>query len=119
MADNATENGQLKTGITKVGASNVLTPRKTLTFENCETFHELVNGFITQNQTRIIIDCKTTPFIDSKALELLLQLHNTLKTKGGTLKITGLNSVCRDILLATRLINVLHVYEDIAEALRS
>jgi hypothetical protein len=30
-----------------------------------------------------------------------------------------LNAVCRDILLATRLINALLVYEDIAEALRS
>lgn len=119
MADNTTENGQLKTGITKVGASNVLTPRESLTYQNCEKFEALANELISKNQTRIIIDCKSTPFIDSKALELLLRLHNELKNKGGTLKITGLNAVCRDILLATRLVNALHVYEDIAEALRS
>lgn len=119
MAENAVESGQLKTGTTKVGASNVLTPRESLTYQNCEKFEELVNGLINKNQTRIIIDCKAIPFIDSKALELLLRLQSTLKTRGGTLKITGLNAVCRDILLATRLVNVLHVYEDIAEALRS
>jgi len=119
MTDNATENGQPKTGITKVGASNVLTPRESLTYQNSEKFEGLVNELINKNQTRIIIDFKTTAFIDSRALELLLQLQNTLKTRGGTLKITGLNAVCRDILLATRLVNVLNVYEDIAEALRS
>ena len=74
---------------------------------------------VNQNQTRLILDCKTAAFMDSKALELMLKLHNTLKDRDGALKITGLNAVCRDILLATRLINVLHVYEDIAEALRS
>jgi len=119
MVDNATENGLPKTGVTKVGASNVLTPRESLTYQNCEKLEDLVNGLISQNQIRIILDCKSTPFMDSKALELLLTLHKAVKTQGGVLKITGLNAVCRDILLATRLINVLHVYEDIAEALRS
>jgi anti-anti-sigma factor len=72
-----------------------------------------------KNQTRILLDCKTTDFIDSKALELLIQLHEDLEKRGGILKITSLNPVCRDILLATRLINTLNVYDDIAEALRS
>ena len=114
-----TENGPAKTGITKVGASNVLTPVGSLTFENCEKLNDLVNGLIDKNQTRIIIDFKTTAFIDSKALEILIQLHKTLEARGGALRIAGLNAVCRDILLATRLVNVLHVYEEIAEALRS
>ena len=119
MAANETENGLPKTGITKVGASNVLTPRESLTYQNCEDFEDRVNELIHQNQIRVILDCKSTPFMDSKALELLIKLHKELKTRGGVFKITGLNAVCRDILLATRLVNVLHVYEDIAEALKS
>ncbi len=119
MASSDTEKQQTKIGIKKVGASSVVAPGESLTYQNCKELEDLIKGLISQNQTRIILDCKTVPFMDSKVLELLLQLHNTLKNRGGALKITGLNAVCRDILLTTRLINILFVYEDIAEALRS
>ncbi|MBL7181178.1 MAG: STAS domain-containing protein [Desulfobacterales bacterium] len=119
MATSDTDQQKPKIGIKKVGASSVLTPGESLTYQNCKELEDLIQGLINKNQTRIILDFKTAAFMDSKALELMLQLHNTLKHRGGALKITGLNAVCRDILLATRLVNVLHVYEDIAEALRS
>jgi hypothetical protein len=35
------------------------------------------------------------------------------------LKIVGLNTVCRDILIVTRLINVFNIYSDVPEAVRS
>ncbi len=55
--------------------------------------------------------------LDSAALELMIDIHDTLMSQGGALKIVGLNEVCRDILLATRIINVLFVYKDINEAI--
>ena len=119
MAVSDIDRQQDKIGIKKVGASSVLTPDESLTYQNCKELEGLIQGLIDQNQTRIILDCKTVPFMDSKALELLIQLHNTLKQRDGALKITGMSAVCRDILMATRLINVFFVYEDIAEALRS
>jgi anti-anti-sigma factor len=119
MTSSDAEQQQSKIGIKKVGASSVVSPGESLTYQNCKELEDLIEGLAGQNQIRIILDCKNTPFMDSKGLELLLQLHNELKDRGGAIKITGLNAVCRDILLATRLINVLFVYEDIAEALRS
>lgn len=119
MASSDTEKQKSKIGIKKVGASSVVNPGESLTYQNCEELENLIKGLVSQNQTRIILDCKNTPFIDSKGLELLLQLHKDLKNRGGAIKITALNAVCRDILLSTRLINVFFVYEDIAEALRS
>jgi anti-anti-sigma factor len=119
MAGSDTEKQQSEITIKKVGASSVIIPGESLTYQNCKELEDLIKGLIGQNQTRIILDCKNAPFIDSKVLELLLLLHNELKNRGGAIKITGLNAVCRDILLSTRLINVFFVYEDIAEALRS
>jgi hypothetical protein len=49
----------------------------------------------------------------------LVRMHEELKMRGGVQKIIGLNTVCRDILDATRLINFLHVFNDINEAIRS
>jgi anti-anti-sigma factor len=57
-------------------------------------------------------------FLDSKALESLLYLHDRLKERGGMLKLANLNAVCRDILKVTRFINVFHVYQDVQEAIR-
>jgi anti-anti-sigma factor len=119
MADNDTETGPSKISVTKVGASSVLTPKESLTYQNCEDIQALAKGLLDQNKTRILLDCKTTDYFDSKALEFLIQLHEDLEKRGGILKITSLNAICRDILMATRLVNVLNVYEDIAEALRS
>ena len=119
MAGSDTGQQESKIVVKKVGASSVVNPGKSLTYQNYKELEDLINGLVSQNQTRIILDCKNTPFIDSKGLELLVQLHNELKNRGGAIKITALNAVCRDILLSTRLINVFFVYEDIAEALRS
>ncbi len=56
--------------------------------------------------------------MDSEALELLVRMHEELRNRDNILRIIGLNDVCRDIFLATRLI-YLHVYDDIHEAIKS
>ena len=119
MVGNGTRTDPSKIGVTKVGGSSVLLPKESLTLQNCGKIQDLIEGLIKQNQTRILLDCKNASFIDSAALELLVQLHKDLEKRGGVLKLTGLSAVNRDILLATRLINVFYVYEDIAKALKS
>ncbi len=99
-----------------IGGRTVLTPKSQITHENCHELEEQIDDAIQRNKTDMILDCKHVGFLDSAALQLLIQTHDELKNKGGALKIVGLNDVCRDILLATRLINVLFVYKDIHEA---
>ena len=99
-----------------MGGRTVLTPKSQITYENCHELEEQIDDAIQRNKTDIILDCKRVGLLDSAALQLLIQTHDELKNKGGALKIVGLNDVCRDILLVTRLINVLFVYKDIHEA---
>ena len=99
-----------------IRARVVLTLESSLTHENCHGLKERIDDAIQQNKTEIILDCKKAAFLDSSALEYLIQAHNGLKGNGGALKIIGLNGVCRDILVATRLINFLYVYADIHSA---
>jgi len=105
--------------IAKVGNHMVLSLKESFTWENCDHLEMTVSDLIDQNKSWIIIDFKSVPFIDSRALEILLRLNITLKQRGSLLKMIGLDSVCRDILMATRLINVFHVYEDIHQAIRA
>jgi anti-anti-sigma factor len=103
---------------TKIGAYAVLTPRDALSHQNCEELAELFSSQMNQSKSGIILDCKAVSFMDSAALELLLQVHGNLKSRGSVLKLCNLNAVCRDILLATRLVAILHIYQDVHDAIK-
>jgi len=104
--------------VAKVGTRTVLAPKESLTYETCEELEATFEECLNDRKADIILDCKAVTFMDSEALELLVRMHEELRTRGSVLKIITLNDVCRDIFVATRLIH-LHVYEDIHEAIRS
>ena len=91
--------------------------KQSITWENCDDLKKKLKKKIDAGHREIILDLKKVDHLDSAALELLVETHDSLMQVGGTLKIAGLNEVCRDILLATRIINILFVYKDINEAL--
>ena len=106
-----------KVGDMNGGSQTVLAPESSITHENCHELEESINDAVKQNKTEIILDCKSVPFLDSIALELMVKIHDEMSNKRGALKIVGLNAVCRDILKATRIINLLNVYDDIHKAI--
>ncbi len=101
-----------------VGVNTVLTIKESLTFQTCEELQKVFNQVFNRSRNRIVLDVKAVQYMDSQALELLLTMHDSLTNSGGILKIAGLTGTCRDILVATRLINLFHVYGDLPEALR-
>ena len=118
MSNSSENDASSKIGGTKVEGRVVLTPESSITYENCNEIEEKIDDELQQNKTEIILDFKHVELLDSAALEVLVQTHVELKSNGGALKIVGLNEVCRDILVATRIINLLFVYKDIHEAIR-
>jgi anti-anti-sigma factor len=102
----------------KQGQRVILSPRGSLTCENCEEFRGKIEHSIKQGKTEIILDCHALSFFDSEGLELLLRTGEEMENKGGSLKIVGLGDVCRDILIATRLMTFFQIYDDIHGAIR-
>ena len=101
----------------RFGSTSVLRIKRAITWGNCDALRKKIEAKIKQGHTEIILDLKQVELLDSAALELLIENHDTLMSKGGTLKLTGLNEVCRDIFLSTRVINILSVYKDVNEAI--
>lgn len=101
-----------------IGSNVVLTLKDSLTYKNCEALETHVESLTGNNKNRIIVDMQAVPFLDSRALELLLYLNDTLNGMGGSLRLFGLNSVCQDTLICTRLINIFRIYPDLQHALR-
>lgn len=118
MGNKAIEMKPSKIGKGAAGAMMILTPKESLIYQNCEELETTFNECINQSKTKIILDCKDMSYIDSEGLELLVRVDERLRKQGGILKIVELNAVCRDIFVATRLINTFHVYKDIHEAIR-
>lgn len=109
---------QSKIAVTKVGAYAVLSLRESITYQNCAEVEAHLQEATGSNQNTIIIEFKETTYLDSMALEMLLRMQNALKEHGRQMKIVGLNAVCTDILIATRLINQFHVHPDVREAIK-
>ncbi len=105
--------------VTNIGSRTLLTLNKSLTFQNCDELSTLFKKSISPHEPEIILCCKSVEYLDSEALNLLVQMHETLAKQGGMLKIISLNDVCRDILFVTRLLNVFHVYKNINDAIKN
>lgn len=119
MPDNIVETRPSKIGRGEAGAMTVLAPKESLTYQTCEELEAAFNECIDRYKTKIILDCKKLSFVDSEGLELLVRVEEKLRRRGGILKIVGLNPVCRDIFVATRLINSFYIYKDIHEAVKA
>jgi anti-anti-sigma factor len=111
--------GNAKIDISKVGPRTVLMPREALTCQNCEDLETAFSSCLTHQRIEIALDLNETPYLDSEALELLVRMHEELRKRGSSLKIVRANELCRDILIATRLMSVLSVYENLSEAIKS
>jgi len=104
--------------ISKIGTRTILAPSASLSYQNIDELATVLDDCIRQPKTEVILDCKAVRFLDSSVLELLVRVHHDLNANGGVLKIIGLNENGRDIFYATRLTNVLNVFNDIHEAIR-
>lgn len=118
MADNVIQMSPSKMGQKKSGKKAVLALKESLTYQNIDELKASFEDCIDQNKTEIILDCQSLSFLDSAALEFLVEMQEGIRSHGGVIKLFGLNQVCRDIMTATRLINSLNIYQDIHEAIK-
>jgi len=89
--------------IKNINGRTVLGPVASLTFKNCDQMEKIFNDLLKRDVVDIIVDMKQVPFMDSRALELLVEMQTQLDKRGTDLMISHLNDVCQDILICVRL----------------
>ncbi len=117
MTDNQQDSEFRQIDGRKHSGQAALALKNAITWQNCSEVKNKLERKIAEGRTEIILDFKQVDLLDSAALEMLIEMHDLLMKQGGILKIAGLNEVCRDILMATRIINIFFVYKDINEAI--
>lgn len=99
------------------GRRAILPYNGALTHENCGGLKQDVLAEIRRQRAEVILDFKHVIIVDSAALEVLLDLHETLEKQGKRLKIIRLQKLCSDILMATRLMHTLKTYNNLHGAI--
>ena len=119
MADNSIGGSTAKITRSRVGTRAVITLGGAVTPRDIETLDHIKNELTEENRNEVILDLKSVSFLDSASLEYILKLHIDLKSRSGYLKLINVNSLCRDIFVATRLINTFLIFQDIHEAIKN
>lgn len=84
--------------------------------EQHEEFGVYVTGLDRHN---VVVDLDATETLDSKGLEAILEVQETLQERSGEVKISASNPTNRKILEVTRLDDQLEVYDSVIDAVKS
>ncbi len=85
----------------------------------CDDLNELVERSISDDVKHLIIDCQGLSYISSNGLGMLVQLHTTMKKRGGEARIAGVQGMIAEVIQMVMLDKVLHLYPSAEEAIRS
>lgn len=99
------------------GRRAILPYNGALTLENCFELKQDVQAEIQHQRTEVILDFKHVMLLDSAALEMLVELNESMQAQGKLLKIIRIQGLCMDILIATRILHNLKIYEDLHAAI--
>jgi len=94
---------------TQIGTMTYLGPVPSLTEDESLTYlHEVISSCLSAHKVQIVLDFAKVSAINSKALELLLDLHGHAVSEGGWIKVTNLHHVIQDVFIATGLHEHIH-----------
>jgi len=103
----------------QVGAVTVLKPSGPVTATEAEQLKGLLLDAVASNLGRVVLDASGIPFVDSRGLEVLVEVSDVLADGGRVLKLCGVCETFREVLSATDLISMFEHYEDVGSAVRS
>ena len=74
---------------------------------------------ISSNALKIVIEIQQVPFIDGEGLNKILEIVLDVGKRGGYARIASPNDVCNDIFTATRVREMIEVFDDVDAAVKS
>lgn len=101
------------------GAVTVVQPDGPVTELDAEEFKRTLRQVKDESLMRFVLDVSKIPFVDSRGLEVLVEVNEEMARSGQALKICGANETLRQVLELTDLAGLFEHYEDVTDATRS
>jgi anti-anti-sigma factor len=106
-------------GRSRQGAVDVISGDDPLNVEHVEKVAGLLEQCGGAGQPRVVLDLQNVPLIDSAGLELLLNVQDKYRQRGGALKLAVSNPLCAEILSVTGVGRHFEIFSESASAVGS
>lgn len=103
----------------KVGTVDVIRPVGPLVDQDVQPFARALMERLQAANPRVVIAMNDVPYMDSVALEQLLDGTDELADRAMNLKLAGVTPACREILEMTGLASRFSLFADVQDAVRS
>ena len=103
----------------QVGSAEVLSPIGALVDQDGESFSRLLLERVRAPNPRVVVSLQDVPYVDSVALEGLLDATDELAQRATTLKLVRVPPACREILELTDVAGKFSFFESVQDAVRS
>jgi anti-anti-sigma factor len=103
----------------QVGTVDVFTPVGALVDQDAESFSKLLLQRVRSSNPRVVVSMQEVPYMDSAAIEGLLDATDELADRAANLKLANVPSTCREILELTGLAGRFSYFENVQDAVRN
>ncbi|MBI1338247.1 MAG: STAS domain-containing protein [Phycisphaera sp.] len=102
----------MQTHETTQGVAHIVRPIGPISGDDADQLAQKCHASPSLRLGRLALDLSAAPFIDSRGLELLLDLSEQVAQSGRTLKLCGLSPTVREILELTDLLPRFECFDD-------
>ncbi|MDX1962344.1 MAG: STAS domain-containing protein [Pirellulales bacterium] len=101
------------------GAVHIISGSVPLNREHLPGLEKLISQLVAKGQPKLVLQLQGIALIDSAGLELLVDTQRRCAQRGGCLQLAMPNHLCRDILVATGLVNQFVLFDTLNAAVGS
>jgi anti-anti-sigma factor len=103
----------------QIGTVDVFTPVGALVEAEAEDFSKLLLERVRLPNARVVVSMREVPYLDSGAIEGLLEATEELADRAAGLKLASVPQTCREILELTGVSARFSFFEEVQDAVRS
>jgi len=86
---------------------------------DAEAFQKEIKALLDDGRQKVILDLGKVSWVNSTGLGILISGHSSMKNRGGSIKLTGVNKRIDQIFMVTKLHTIFDSFETEDEALAS
>ena len=111
----------MKTEIRRIGTVDIFAPSGPLADQEAQSFCQALVARLSADggNARVAVAMHDVPYLDSAALEGLLQATEVLGERATCLKLAGVTPTCREIFELTGLSSRLRFFQDVEDVVKS
>ncbi len=103
----------------RVGTVDVMAPGGPIVDEEAEELIALMTQKLSAANPRFVLSMEKVPYIDSRGIEGIVEASDSLMSRGGRLRLTGVSATCREALELTGQSKKVDYFDTLQDAVRS